>query len=98
MDQLAINTYNLNFTIQCSQLKIIFLHLQIHIDTGGNLHSFLYLKPSAGNMILHASSAHPQSLLNSIPFEEIVLQTQTSILQLKTCIIDYIKEDTADPS
>lgn len=70
MDLLSIYTYNLNSTMECSQEKINFLDLQIHADSDGTLHSSLYRKPSAGNTILQASSAHPQPFLDSIPYSQ----------------------------
>lgn len=70
MDLLAINNYNLKITMECSQSRINFLDLLIHADVGGTLHSSLYRKPPAGNTILHASSAHPRSLLDSIPYSQ----------------------------
>lgn len=56
--------------MECSQSKISFLDLQIHVDEDGILHSSLCHKPFAGNTILHAISAHPQSLLDSIPYSQ----------------------------
>lgn len=47
-----------------------FLDLQILVDADGTLCSSLYRKPSSGNTILHASSAHPQPLLDSIPYNQ----------------------------
>lgn len=72
MDLLTVNTFNLSFTMECSQIKINFLDLQIHLDCDGTLHSSLYRKPSSGNTILHAASAHPQPLLDSIPYSQFV--------------------------
>ncbi|XP_040204409.1 uncharacterized protein LOC120936256 [Rana temporaria] len=70
MDLLAINSYNLRFTMECSQSMVSYLDLRIHVDPTGRLHSSLYRKPSAGNTILHVTSAHPEPLLGSIPYSQ----------------------------
>lgn len=70
MDKLANNNYNLSFTMECSQSSINFLDLMIYVDQESTLHSSLYRKASAGNTLLHASSAHPQPLLDSIPYSQ----------------------------
>lgn len=38
----------------------------------GELYSTLYRKPSAGNSLLHASSSHPEQLINSIPYSQLL--------------------------
>ena len=70
MQLLAINTFNLKFTMECSQTDVSFLDLRIHVDRMGRLHTSLYRKPSAGNTVLHATSAHPEPLLDSIPYSQ----------------------------
>lgn len=70
MQIITINHFNLKFTVNYSQTDINFLDLNISIDGQGLVHSFLYRKPSAGNMILHASSSHPEPLVESIPYSQ----------------------------
>lgn len=64
IDFLAINDYNLRFTMECS------LDLEISIDSEGRLYSTLYCKPLSGNTILHARSAHPKPLWDSISYNQ----------------------------
>lgn len=70
MDLLANDSYNLKFTMECSQSRVNFLDLEIHVDPSGRLHASLYCKPSEGSTILHATSAHPEPLLESMPYSQ----------------------------
>lgn len=67
---LTLNTFNLRFTMECSQSQIHFLDLVIGLQPNGQIYTALYRKPSSGNTILHAQSAHPEPLLRSIPFSQ----------------------------
>lgn len=82
MDLLAINEYNLTFTMDCSQSKIKFLDLQICVDADGVLYYSLYCKSSSGNTILHASSAHPKQLLDSIPYSQYLTLKRNCMLNV----------------
>lgn len=64
------NAFNLHFTMSYSATKITFLDVTIYKHEDGHLSSGLFRKPTAGNTILHASSAHPKSLICSIPFSQ----------------------------
>lgn len=46
------------------------LHITINITTDGLINTSLYRKPTTGNTILHAQSAHPQPLIQRIPFSQ----------------------------
>lgn len=70
MEALDQNKFNMKFTVDCNQSSVTFLDVQIFINTDNTLGSSLYRKPTAGNTILHASSAHPQSLISSIPYSQ----------------------------
>lgn len=64
------NMCNLSFTMIYSSSELHFLDVTIYKEKGGTLASFLYRKATAGNTILHASSAHPQPLIRFIPFSQ----------------------------
>lgn len=66
MSVLSDNKYNLRFTMDCSESSIAFLEVTISLHSSGSL----YRKPTVGNTILHATSAHPHSLVQSIPFSQ----------------------------
>lgn len=68
MDQLGHNDFNLKFIMECSHEKIMFLDVQIEVDKYGNVFPDLYRKPSSANTIVHATRAHPKSLVQSIPY------------------------------
>lgn len=68
MKMLSNNSYNLKFTMQSSMTTIAYLHVTINIGIDGTISTSLFRKPTSGNTILHASSAHPRSLVQSIPF------------------------------
>ncbi|XP_077344465.1 uncharacterized protein LOC143988608 [Lithobates pipiens] len=67
---ISINNFNLKFTMQHSQSIVNFLDITISVDSEGRLNSLLFRKPSAGNTVLHATSFHPISLINSIPYSQ----------------------------
>lgn len=50
--------------------NITFLDVKVRRDNEGALCSSLYRKPTAGNAILHSSSFHPKTLINSIPLSQ----------------------------
>lgn len=70
INSISVNSFNLKFTMECDQQKITFLDLEISIDKEEFLCSSLFRKPSAENTILHATSAHPKSLLKSITYSQ----------------------------
>lgn len=78
IDHLTQNSYNLKFTMECSQSQIHFLDLQISLHSNGQIQTALYRKPSSGNTILHASSAHPKPL---IPFSQYLRLTRNCTLE-----------------
>lgn len=62
------NTDNLFFTYNFDDSQIPYLDLRILKNDEGTLDTDL--KPTAGNTLLHASSAHPHSLIQSIPYAQ----------------------------
>lgn len=70
MQALNKNTDNLYFTYTCNATQIPYLDLMIIKNPDGTLGTDLYQKPTAGNTLLHALSAHPKSLVCSIPFAQ----------------------------
>lgn len=70
MSLLNDNLFNLRFTFTAHQQQISFLDLTIQITPDLTLSTDLYRKPSTGNTILHATSSHPQFLVDSIPFAQ----------------------------
>lgn len=54
--------------MQSSPTSIAYLDITIDITVDGWINTSLYRKPTAGNTILHVLSAHPQPLIQSIPF------------------------------
>lgn len=67
---LNCNSSNLRFTFSSDRSKITFLDLTIFKDSSGCLASTLFRKESAGNTLLHADSAHPHTLIRSIPYAQ----------------------------
>lgn len=65
---LNINYMNLLFTFSTDDTQIPFLNLLIIKNSDGTLGTNLYHKPTAGNTLLHASSAHSKTLVRSIPY------------------------------
>lgn len=70
MLMLDTNSYNLKFTMQFNKSSIAFLDVTFSIDSNGTINTSLYRKPTAGNTILHALSAHPYSLVQCMPFSQ----------------------------
>lgn len=64
------NDFNLKFTFKFDHGQIPFLELSIIKQPDGTLGNDLYRKPTAGNTLLHATSAHPKPLVCSIPFAQ----------------------------
>ncbi|KAM4014425.1 uncharacterized protein ACNLHF_018048 [Anomaloglossus baeobatrachus] len=58
---------NIRITFQWSSRQIEFLDVLIRKDDDGFLQSNLYRKPTSTNMLLHATSAHPQFMIRSVP-------------------------------
>lgn len=71
VDALNINHFNLEFTSNFSSTSLEFLDLELTIKEG-KLESSLFRKQTAGNSLLHARSCHPKSLVNSIPYGELL--------------------------
>lgn len=72
VDLLNNNIYNLKFTVESNPSKIYFLDLLIFKDQDNCLAATLYRKETAGNTILHLSSAHPNILVRSIPYAQYI--------------------------
>lgn len=49
-------------------LTLPFQHINISWQKDGKLGISLYRKPTTVNTILHVASAHPQSLIRSLPY------------------------------
>lgn len=64
------NTFNLKFMMSSSSAKITFLDVTIRKEEDNRLTSTLYRKAAAVNMILHASSSHPEPLSRLIPYSQ----------------------------
>lgn len=67
---LSHNDYNLKFTMQSSLITIAYLDITINITTDGLISTSLYWKPTAGTQFCTRKSAHPQPLIQSIPFSQ----------------------------
>ena len=70
VQMLNVNEFNLRFTVVFDENRVPFLDLVVIKQTDGTLHTDLYRKPTAGNTLLYASSAHPKPLIRSIPFAQ----------------------------
>ncbi|XP_040212985.1 uncharacterized protein LOC120943646 [Rana temporaria] len=70
IDILNVNERNLKFTFTASSDQVTFLDLTILKDGDGRITSSLFRKETAGNTLLHATSAHPTNLLKSIPYAQ----------------------------
>lgn len=70
IDQLNINQLKLCFTFSYDSSNIPFLDLKIIKGSTGQIRTDLYCKPTAGNTLLHASSAHPHPLVHSILYAQ----------------------------
>ena len=64
------NDLNLKFTVTSSDIQIAFLDVTVIKNSDGSLSTGLFRKPTAGNTVLHATSAHPASLIRSIPYSQ----------------------------
>ena len=69
--ELNNNDLNLRFTSVVSDKCIDYLDVTVLVD-GESLKTILFRKPTAGNSILHGTSGHPKSLLDSIPYGELL--------------------------
>lgn len=67
---LDVNDFNLKFMFQFDKDQIPFLDLVIVKQLDGTLSTNLYRKPTAGNTLLYATSAHPKLLVRSNPFAQ----------------------------
>ncbi|XP_073442411.1 uncharacterized protein [Dendrobates tinctorius] len=65
--ELNQNNINLKLTYHYSRTTVDFLDVCISKDGKGLLHTEIHRKDTAVNSLLHASSAHPKALKNSIP-------------------------------
>lgn len=65
---LNVNSMNLHFTVNLDDTQIPFLDLLIIKNPDETLGTDLYRKPTAGNTLLYAYSAHPKLLVYSIPY------------------------------
>lgn len=68
MGSLNSNSYNVKFTMNCSQSCITFLDTMVSTDTRGYLKCNLYCKETAGNTIVQSDSSdssHTLALLKS---------------------------------
>lgn len=70
LEALNNNAYNLKFTYNISESKVSFLDLEIMLEPDGHITTNLFHKPSAGNTLLHATSAHLAQLVRSIPYAQ----------------------------
>lgn len=61
LDGLNTNVFNILFTL---------LDTLVRIDSLGNISTTLYRKPTVGNSILRANSAHPVALKRSVPIAQ----------------------------
>lgn len=73
MLMLDTNNYNLKFTMESNENRIAYLDVTLSIEDDGTISTSLYRKPTAGNTILHTTSAHTHSLVQSIPFSQYLL-------------------------
>ena len=71
INKLNINDLNLKFTYSLSQDELIFLDTKVSI-VDHCVSTSLHRKETAGNTLLHAGSSHPRSLIESIPYGELV--------------------------
>ena len=71
INKLNANNLNLKFTYTLSQQELIFLDTRVSI-VDNCVSTSLHRKDTAGNTLLHASSSHPRSLIESIPYGEFV--------------------------
>lgn len=65
------NKIGLSFTAKSSKKEIEFLDTKIYVEEN-QLHSTVFRKSTATNSILHATSSHPKSLMESIPYGEMI--------------------------
>lgn len=70
VDTLNQNQFNLKFTVASDLQQITFLDLTNFKDRDNCLASTLFRKQTAGNTLLHADSAHPMALIQSIPYAQ----------------------------
>lgn len=61
------NDLNLNFTGTLQPHSIEFLDVKL-TGTGNSIHTTLYRKPTAGNALLRADSAHPKHTIRGVPY------------------------------
>lgn len=61
------NSLNLRFTGVLRINTIDFLDVKL-TGTGGSVHTSLFRKPTAGNALLRANSAHPRHTIRGVPY------------------------------
>ncbi|XP_073425439.1 uncharacterized protein [Dendrobates tinctorius] len=67
MERINSNDRNIHLTYQYDMTKVSFLDVNVWRDNDNILQTSIFRKETSSNMLLHASSAHPKSLINSIP-------------------------------
>lgn len=83
------NQYNLKFTTTCDQSAKNFLDISIFFNSDGTIDSSLYRKPLASNTILHATSSHPKSLIQSIPYSQYLRLKRNCSRRLAVRILNW---------
>ncbi len=63
---------NLKFTMEYSQREIHFLDLLISVNDNRRLETSIYRKNTDRNTILHATSFHPDHLIENIPYGQFI--------------------------
>lgn len=58
--------------MEYSQEKIHFLDLLIFVNDNGGLGTSVFRKDTDRNVILHAQSHHPRTMIDHIPYEQFV--------------------------
>ncbi|CAJ0946781.1 unnamed protein product [Ranitomeya imitator] len=64
--QLNENTFNIRLTVNHHPNEIEFLDVILKRGVNGNICTSIYRKPTATNVLLHATSAHPQHMIRSV--------------------------------
>ncbi|XP_069624523.1 uncharacterized protein [Ranitomeya imitator] len=67
MKSLNTNDCNIFVTYQSSRDRIDFLDVTVWRDCNNMLQTTIYRKETSTNSLLHASSAHPKYMINSVP-------------------------------
>ena len=70
LNEINKNHHSIKFDFEFSKEKIEFLETLVYKDHKNRLQATLYKKPTNHQDYLHAKSAYPLSLKNSIPYSE----------------------------